>query len=93
MTDPEFQAWLRELVENGNMTRPQMDDLLSQKALFNSRFGEGDDQRRRDFLHRIVGYVADKLIEGRDIHTLLDQAESYFPGRMLYFEPIGFDLY
>jgi hypothetical protein len=93
MTDTEFQAWLRELVENGHMTRPQMNDLMSQKALFNLRFGERDDPRRRDFLHRIVGYIADQLIEGRDIHTLINQAESDFPDRMLYFEPIGFDLY
>ena len=65
MTDTEFQAWLRELVEHRHMTQPQMHDLLSQKALFNSRFGEGDDPRRRNLLHRIVGYIADELIEGR----------------------------
>jgi hypothetical protein len=88
VTDAEFAEWLRNEANSGRMTFEQMDDLLEQKTLFD-RAVSGE----RDFLlHHIVGYVAGTRLESSDIHTLVDRAKEISPGRMLYFEPIGFDL-
>jgi hypothetical protein len=76
-------------VDNGRMTAAQMDDLLKQKALF--------DQYKHTFesvfFHEIVGYVAGNQRSAHNAHVLLDRAKATFPGRMIYFEPIGFDLF
>lgn len=93
MTDDEFTDWLAAEVAGSRMTQEQMKDLLSQKLLFVINFGREDDPRRSDFRLHIVGYVADKLRVHTDIHALLDAAKREFPDRMIYFEPIGFDLF
>jgi hypothetical protein len=70
-----------------------MDDLLKQKSLFMQNFGGEDDPRRQDYRLRIIGYVAEQLRVDTDIHALLDAAKRDFPKRMIYFEPIGLDLF
>jgi len=92
MTDEEFRAWLADEVSGLRMTPEQMDDLLRQKSLFAQNLGSEDDVRRRDYQRRIVAYVAEQSRIATDIHALLDAAKRDFPKRMIYFEPIGFDL-
>jgi len=89
MTDPEFVAWLNEEVAGARMTPHQRDDLLSQKQLFDDNLGRLES----DFQNQIVGYVAGQLLVDRDLHSLLATAGANYPGSMIYFEPIGFDLF
>jgi len=93
MTDDEFQNWLRDEVANERMQQAQMDDLLKQKFLFDGAFGSPNSPLRTEFTFQIVGYVADKRIVANEIHVLIDTAKREFPGRMIYFEPIEFDLF
>jgi hypothetical protein len=93
MTDEEFRTWLSREVASGDMSESQMADLLWQKALFDSEFGEADSPARQAYRLKIVGYVAELRRVDTDIHRLLDDAKRAFPGRMIYFEPIGFDLF
>jgi hypothetical protein len=93
MTDAEFRAWLDEEVRESRMKPEERDDLIGQKHMFDLDFPPGDTPLRRDYRGRIVGYVAnERRVEG-EIHALLDGAKRDHPGRMVYFEPIGFDLF
>ena len=93
MTDAEFRARLDEEVTVGRMTEKERDDLLDQKRVFDEHLPPGDTSLRREFQGRIVGYVAGERRIDWEIHKLLDSAKETYPGRMIYFEPIGFDLY
>jgi hypothetical protein len=70
------------------MSDSQRRDLLAQKALFDS----ARSMLELEFYNQIVGYVANVLRSGPEIHELLDRAKKEFPGRMIYLEPIGFSL-
>lgn len=93
MTDAEFRAWLDEEVLERRMTPEQREDLIKQKEMFDRDFPPSDTPLRRDYQGRIVGYVANERRVESEIHTLLDGAKRDHPGRMIYFEPIGFDLF
>jgi len=93
MTDEEFSNWLSREVASKDMTQSQMDDLLQQKALFVRELGKPDSPLRDPYRLKIVGYVAEHRRIDTSIHKLLDDAKQKFPGRMIYFEPIGFDLF
>lgn len=92
MTDEEFRDWLSSEVASGDMSESQMADLLRQKALFAREIGQ-ESPAREAYRLQIVGYVAEQRRVATDIHKLLDGAKREFPGRMVYFEPIGFDLF
>lgn len=89
MTDAEFREWLESEVAGRRMTKDQRSDLLDQKEIFDA---EIPNDRRSEYLGWIVGYVAGERCVAREIHALLQDAKSRRPGRMIYFEPIGFDL-
>ena len=95
MTPEEFRAWLGDEVEGGRVTQSQRKDLEIQQTRFALHFGTAEDPRPERDAYRlnIVGYVADQLRVAREIHALIGGAKSEFPGRMVYFEPIGFDLF
>lgn len=93
MTDGEFRAWLDEEVLERRMTPEQRDDLIKQKEMFDRDFPPSDTQLRLVYQGRIVGYVANERRVESEIHALLDGAKRDHPGRMIYFEPIGFDLF
>jgi len=88
MTHEEFVNWLRDEVSNERMTQGEMDDLLAQKSLF-------DNNRsviELEYNQLIVGYVAGQQRIADRIHELIDAAKMQFPGKMIYFEPIGFHI-
>jgi len=89
MTHDEFVSWLQDEVSNRRMTQDQTDDLLAQKKLFDLDRGLLESS----YQARIVGYIAEQRRDAGDIHELLEEAKTSFPGRMIYFEPIGFDLF
>ncbi len=89
MTDTEFRDWLQEEVRSGRMTVQQRDDLLEQKQHFDSNRTEIE----RQFPNQVVGYVSGKRKVGANAQELLAEAQQSYPSRMVYFEPIGFDLY
>jgi hypothetical protein len=95
MTQEEFRAWLRDEVVGGRMSPEELLDLVNQQTLFAERFGTPDDPlpAREVYRRRIVGYVAEQLLVANEIHALIDAAKRDFPSRMIYFEPIGFDLF
>jgi|GEM_PF-6008965 len=88
MTHEEFASWLLDEVQHDRMTQTQMEDLLAQKALFDSHRTEIEDS----FRWHVVGYVNAERQVTDTVHHLLDLARELFPGRMTYFEPVGFDL-
>jgi hypothetical protein len=89
MTDLEFQDWLEAEVRNGHMTIEQRNDLLEQKRHFDASRAEIE----RQFAHQVVGYVGGTRKVAATVQELLAQIQRSNPSRMVYFEPIGFDLY
>jgi hypothetical protein len=70
----------------GRLAEYQVADLLAQRRLF-------DDNRRlieSEFRLKAVGYVASERRAADSVRALLDVAARLFPGRMLYFETIGY---
>jgi hypothetical protein len=89
MTDTAFREWLNDEVSAGRMTLDQNQDLLVQKGQF-----DADRQRiERELRGTVAGYIAGVLRSADTVHELLRQANDFAPGRMVYFEPIGFDLF
>jgi len=88
MTDREFSEWLKAEVLGGRMTQQQHDDLLQQKQYFDLARLEIE----RMYPHQVVGYVNGNREVGSTVQQLLGNAERNYPGRMVYFEPVGFDL-
>jgi hypothetical protein len=86
MSFEEFVAWLARELHAGMIEEFQVADLVAQRTLF-------DSQRRMielEFQMRAAGYVANELRVGPTTGDLLQRAQEEFPGRMLYFEPIGY---
>jgi hypothetical protein len=84
-----FSIWLRQEYQDRGILASQLDDLLKQRQLFdaNREFIESEFQ-----LH-VVGYVADERQITDSTVELLDMVIERFPGRMVYFEPIGYSLF
>jgi hypothetical protein len=88
VTHDEFVRWLNDEVRSERMTLPEMSDLLEQKMFF-------DVERsiiEVEFARRIVGYVEGRRLVTATIHELIDEAKAVSPDKMIYFEPIGFNL-
>jgi hypothetical protein len=88
MNRVDYENWLKQEVAAGGMTQEQMDDLLSQKVLF-------DDNRQtieKDHKGWYVGYVSGQMIVDRTFSGLSKQAKKVHEGSMLYFEPVGFSM-
>ena len=88
MTDAEFVQWLDNEVDGNRITSEQRQDLIDQKRIF-------EVQRRlieQEHRYKIVGFVAGERRVAQEIHALLDTSKAQFPSRMIYFEPIGFQL-
>src|SRR5437879_3156133 len=88
MSDAEFRAWLQQEVGDGRMTVYQKDDLLNQKQHFDA----DREEIQRSFQHLVVGYVSGTRQVDATVDKLLLNARKIFPDRMVYFEPVGFDL-
>lgn len=88
MTHNEFIQWLAGEVQSERMTQNEMDELISQKELFE----ENRSMIETHFSRRVVGYVDGNLMNDERIHGLIDRANEKSPGKMIYFEPIGFTL-
>ena len=89
MTHEEFVQWLADEVQSERMTKSEMDDLLSQKTLFDQNRFTIESQ----FTRRVVGYVEGTRLNDESLHGLIDKANEKFPNKMIYFEPIGFNLF
>jgi hypothetical protein len=84
----EFENMLAEQVKTGGMTQPQMDELLAQQALFDSNRQTIETTHHGQF----VGYVNGQMLVDKSYNDLSAQAKKAHPGRLLYFEPVGFSL-
>jgi len=89
MTDEEFDAWLQDEIDNNRMSAAQKDDLLAQKEIFEKNRPSIEET----FRNRIVAYASGTRLVDDDLHRLIANAQISFPGAMVYFEPIAFDLY
>jgi hypothetical protein len=87
MTDAEFREWLKTLMREGRVTTEQRDDLLAQKDYFDQHRCEIEKQ----YPNRVVGYVNGTQEVAGTVHEILSRANTRYPGRMVYFEPIGFE--
>ncbi len=88
MTDSEFRDSLQTEVDRNHMTPQQRDDLLKQKQFF-----DGDRlQIEKLYPHQVVGYVNGSREVGPSVQQLLANANRRYPGRMVYFEPVGFSI-
>jgi hypothetical protein len=88
VTNAEFQSWLETEVLDCRMTPQQRDDLLEQKKCFDRNRAEIEKACQQ----QVVGYVSGIQKVGATVHELLGQAQQNHPGRMVYFEPVGFEL-
>jgi len=68
--------------------RGQAEDLIQQRRLFD----ENRQVIEAEYRLRVTGYIADRLRVAETAAELLDQVIDEFPGRMLYFEPVGYPL-
>lgn len=77
---------LEEHVLAGALTQAQMDELLSQKALFDAARAD----IRANHEHKVVGYCNGEMYVGDTVHLLLAQTKAAHPGKLTYFENIGY---
>jgi hypothetical protein len=87
-SDQDFVKWLAGEVSSRRLAQSQMDDLLEQKKHFDRNRSAIQAKHKS----RIVGYVNGEMLVSGDLHDLLRKAEARFPGRMAYFEAVGFQL-
>ena len=71
-----------------DLLRQRADDLIRQRR----HFDENRQFLEAEYYQRVAGYVADHLRVADTTGQLLDLAQNESPGRMLYFEPIGYEL-
>jgi hypothetical protein len=83
-----LEARLERELAGGHMTQAQVDDVREQRA----RFDSNREAIERDHSGRAAGFVAGQMVVAESVEELVDRAKREFPGRMLYAEPIGFDL-
>jgi hypothetical protein len=86
MSFEEFVAWLARELRAGMLEELQVADLIAQRTLFD----KDREMIEREFRMRVAGYVANDLRTGPTVRELLRLAQEEFPGRMLYFEAIGY---
>ncbi len=67
----------------------QLADLIVQRLLFD----ENRSWMETEFRLKIVGFVANQRHVSESVTSLLKLSAESFPGRMLYFEPIGFRIF
>ena len=89
MTNQQFEAWLFSEVTAGRMPAGASIDLQRQKALFDAN----RNQHYATDRGKVIGYAGDLPFVGATVHEVLDQVKQRFPGKLAYFEPIGFDLF
>lgn len=76
---------LEEHVAAKALTKAQMDELLSQKKLFDAN----RETIRASHHLKVVGYCNGEMYVGDTIHLLLAQTKAAHPGKLTYFENIG----
>ncbi len=87
MSDTDFQNWLNDEVLAERMSADQRAELLDQKELFVAN----QDHIREAYRYQVVGYVKGQLVAGVTVQVVLNQARR--KGGIVYFEPVGFDLF
>ncbi len=90
MNPIEFEQWMDREVHDQRLTPAQRDDLLEQKAFFENQYPNLQVSLRG----KVVGFARGRLYSGNTVHEVLDTVKNDKEnrGRMLYFEPIGFDI-
>ena len=86
----DFDALLEEEFDAGLMTQDEMDDMLAQRDLYETNRAAIEQDPSNDGLY--VGFVAGNMITADIIQGLVDQFETQLPGRLCYFESVGFDI-
>jgi hypothetical protein len=84
-----FAALLQDEVDAGSMTQDEMDDMLAQRDLYDTNRSVIEQDPLND--GRYVGFVAGNMISATSTQGLVDQFETQLPGRLCYFETVGFD--
>lgn len=80
---------LEEHVAAGAMTKEEMDDLLAQKAHYDAN---RETIRSNESHHlKVVGFCNGEMFVGDTIHLLLAQTKAAHPGKLTYFENIGYE--
>lgn len=87
MTVEEFAAWLRELVDEGQISRSQATDLALQRAAFE----EARTGLEAEFDQRVVGFQRRQLLVADSVGGLMALAAERGDGGLIYFEGIGHD--
>ena len=75
-------------LDNGWAQPRHLREIFAQRRFFESR-------RRlieARYEGQVVGACAGQLIAAATVHEVFDEAERRFPGRLVYFEPVGFDI-
>ena len=76
-------------VSVGLMTQDQMDELLTQRDFFESK----REEIEAVYQNKMVGIADGQLFVGNSPHDVFDQVKAQLPGKLVYLEPIGFDLF
>ncbi len=85
----EFETMLKDNVAAGQMKQSEMDDLLAQKAVFDAN----RESINANHDKKVVGYCNGEMFVGDTMHLLLAQTRAKHPGKMTYFETIGYELF
>lgn len=83
-----IQDRLTSDVRDRLMTDPQRAEILEQKKIFDSHRSEIEGK----FQGRIVGAAGGQLFVGNTVHDVIEQVRSKLPGKLVYFESVGFGL-
>lgn len=84
-----YKANLQEHVDAGALTQEQMDDLLAQRTAFDAN----RETIKANHDKKVVGYCNGAMYVGDTMQLLLAQTRKAHPGKMTYFETIGYELF
>lgn len=84
-----YKANLQEHVDAGALSQEQMDDLLAQRTAFDAN----RPTINANYNKKVVGYCQSEMFVGDTMHLLLAQTRAKHPGKMTYFETIGYELF
>jgi hypothetical protein len=84
----DYETTLKEYVTNGQLTQPEADDLLAQKAAFDANRKTIEATLKG----KCVGYVSGHMLVAQTHTALLAQVKKEHPGKLTYFETVGSSL-
>jgi peptide subunit release factor RF-3 len=88
MNPNALEEELTEHVQLGLMKPEQMYEILEQRDLFELK----REEIEANYPHKVVGLADGRLFVGKTVHEIFEQVKTQCPGKLVYLEPIRFEI-